>query len=123
MTDTFKYRPHRGALADAMKEVREFKSFDELLDHVIKELNFFEHDFVIDHTTVHVEKYCYDERIEWDTYIVTLDGFGVLGMTDGAVEKYVCHECGEALAHLQDYNLHFDRWGMCYAAKKEDAVE
>lgn len=31
---------------------------------------------------VRVEPYCYDDRIEWDTYIVTLDGRAT-GFTDG----------------------------------------
>jgi hypothetical protein len=28
-----------------------------------------------------VKKYCYDERIQWDTYLVTIDGQAV-GFTD-----------------------------------------
>lgn len=30
-----KYRPHRGTLADAMLEEREFKSLDEMYDYII----------------------------------------------------------------------------------------
>jgi hypothetical protein len=35
---------------------------------------------------IHVSKYAYDDRIKWDTYIVTVDRIGVFGFTDGSIE-------------------------------------
>ena len=32
---------------------------------------------------IKVEPYGYDDRIGWDTYIVFIDGYGVIGFTDG----------------------------------------
>jgi hypothetical protein len=40
----------------------------------------------IDKTTVRVIPYCYDERIDWNTYMVMLDKYGVFGFTDGPVD-------------------------------------
>jgi hypothetical protein len=37
--------------------------------------------------TVHIKPYGRDERTGWDTYIVTLDGYGVLGFTDGREDR------------------------------------
>jgi hypothetical protein len=34
---------------------------------------------------IEVKPYTYDERIGWDTYIVTVDGAAV-GFTDGAID-------------------------------------
>lgn len=34
-----------------------------------------------------VQPYMRDERIGWDTHIVTIDGYGVAGFTDGPVEE------------------------------------
>ena len=34
---------------------------------------------------VHVEMYCTEHRIGWNTHIVTIDGWGVYGFTDGPV--------------------------------------
>jgi hypothetical protein len=32
---------------------------------------------------IHVEPYTYDARIDWDTYLITIDGYGVWGMSNG----------------------------------------
>ncbi len=37
----------------------------------------------IDWSGLTIAPYCFDDRIGWDTYIVTVPGYGVLGMTDG----------------------------------------
>lgn len=36
---------------------------------------------------VHVSRHVPDERIGWDTHVVTVDGFGVVGFTDGPVPE------------------------------------
>lgn len=64
---SFEWRPHRGGLAEAMAEKRTFESFDDLLMHL-------RDDWSEWHATIHnvtAEPYAYDERINWDTYIVS----------------------------------------------------
>jgi hypothetical protein len=39
-----------------------------------------------------VKEYMIDARIGWDTYIVHLEDFGVLGFTNGPVSKEVTNE-------------------------------
>ena len=34
-----KYRPHRGSLEDAMKEAREFETYEDMKWHVLRELS------------------------------------------------------------------------------------
>lgn len=60
------YRPQRGTLKEAMKEVVEVANLDELKAHLKKEWNMNVED-------VKIEYYTYDERIKWDTYLVTVD--------------------------------------------------
>jgi hypothetical protein len=95
------YRPHRHLLDDAMSEVIEVSDRADLIRHLVKELRpwFIE----IDDSDIRIEPYCYDDRINWDTYIVTLrnkqqnakgsvwffgedmgaDYFGAIGFTNG----------------------------------------
>lgn len=80
-----KYRPHRGMLAESMAETREFPSRAALVEHIRQELADFSVPVLDEH--LHIKPYGYDERIDWDTHIVTLDGYGVLGFTDSAPPK------------------------------------
>ena len=77
------FRPHRGGLAEAMEEVKEVSSFDELVNMVDTELSKFDHGLQIDENTVKMSAYGYDHRIDWDTYSVVLKNYGVLGFTSG----------------------------------------
>lgn len=72
-----KFRPQRGGLAEAMKEVVELDGMDALKAR-LRSLGWPD-------GYVRVEPYAYDARIGWDTYIVTIDGNGV-GFTDGPCE-------------------------------------
>lgn len=60
-----KYRPHRGLLADAMAEAKEFNTIDDMIDFIVGEHNFkgrsaFDRDdVVID------EPHGDDDRIGW----------------------------------------------------------
>ena len=82
MSDTaVLYRPHGGSLADAMAEVISVKSRAELVSFLKEK---WWHFFVeVKDEDLHIEPYTYDSRIGWDTYIVTLDGYGVQGYTNG----------------------------------------
>lgn len=83
---SFLYRPHRRLLADAMDEVVELKDKADLILHIKREWSSLPHDFEISEKTVQVEKYGFDDRINWDTYVVLLemDGKpGAIGFTNG----------------------------------------
>ncbi len=69
-----KFREHRGTLAEAMETVVEL---EPTLAAVALHLK-------VKPKQVQVKKYTYDDRIGWDTYIVTVDGDAV-GFTNGPV--------------------------------------
>lgn len=78
-----KFREHRALLDEAMETVVELKDRADLLRHLQKLAEPWPTHPPVTDTTVHVEPYGFDKRIGWDTHIVTLDGYGVLGFTDG----------------------------------------
>ena len=57
---------------------------DDLLRIVHNDLDPWGVDVTADKITV--EQYTYDERNDWDTYIVSVEGYGVVGYTDGPIE-------------------------------------
>lgn len=65
-----------------MKTVVEVADRAALLAHLTELLEPYPSAPPVTADTVHVTRHCYDDRIEWDTYIVTLDYYGVLGYTD-----------------------------------------
>lgn len=73
-------------LADSMETVQEFESKKDLVKYLQTELNKWSVN-KYDLSKITIEKYGngIDERIGWDTYIVHLEGYGVLGFTDGEV--------------------------------------
>ncbi len=77
-----KYRDHRGSLAESMETVQEFETGEDLVDYLKKDSSFpvFIH-------LVEIKHYCFDKRINWETHIVTVKGFGVMGFTDGKFSK------------------------------------
>ena len=74
-----KYRDHRGSLEASMLSVREMPNRAALVEHLRE--TYGRHELVRD-DLIEVKHYCYDERIGWDTWIVTLNG-GAVGFTDG----------------------------------------
>lgn len=83
-----KYRPHRGTLADSMREVAEIMSFDELVRHMRNEvLSWYPPDELPTPENVQVKPYGRDDRIGWDTtYMVTVKG-QAWGFTDGPCQR------------------------------------
>lgn len=71
-----KYRPQRGGLKESMDEVVELEDSLSALAGYLG----------VSPETVHVTPYRYDDRIGWNTYLVTVDGQGV-GFTDGPVTR------------------------------------
>lgn len=76
-----RYRPHKGSLADAMKEMVEIRDFHGLLWHLQKTHPPYCPPF--DPGSITIEPYSgADDRIGWEkTYIVLQDGCGI-GFTD-----------------------------------------
>ena len=82
-----KIREHRGHLAESMETVKEIEPTKEALFNFIKDsFKCWPTMSKIKETDIHIESYGYDNRIDWNTYIVTIDGYGVFGFTDGDVK-------------------------------------
>lgn len=81
-------RRHRGSLSESMTTVVEIRNFDALIDIIRSDFGWFAHPLAVDKDTVHVSPYGsgMDTRIGWNTYIVTVDLFGVWGFTNGPLE-------------------------------------
>lgn len=76
-----KYRQHKGNLSESLETTREIGATKKALAlEASLDLG-----RVVTDREITVEPYCYDHRILWDTYIVTVEGHGVLGFTDGPV--------------------------------------
>lgn len=76
-----KYRQHRGGLSESLETTREIAATKEAIAlEASLELG-----RVVTNREIAVEPYGYDHRILWDTHIVTVEGYGVLGFTDGPV--------------------------------------
>lgn len=80
----FKFRPQRGSLDDAMKEVVEVNSLAELVEHLNTTLGPFLSGRILPED-LECKYYTYDERIDWDTYIWRLKDFGVVGYTNSSL--------------------------------------
>lgn len=82
MTETMRYRPQRGGLAESLAEtVTIERSKAALVAHLCG----YYADWPtpdITEATVTVKPYGYDERCDWDTHLVVLEGYGPTGMTD-----------------------------------------
>lgn len=67
------YRPQRGSLADAMKEVKEFTTVKGMFDYIVKQwTNACDRaPFGVDDLSIRY--YCYDDRIDWETYLICTD--------------------------------------------------
>ncbi len=76
---TILFRPQRAFLLDAMTEVVEISTRDELIVHIN---SLYQHDIGATEENTTIEKYIYDYRIYWDTYVVAIDGCAV-GYTSG----------------------------------------
>lgn len=79
------FRPHDRLLVDSLDSTFEFEDFDALFTHVQRGLNDFNVEITPD--MMHVNFYCIDDRIGWDTHIVIVDSYGIQGYTDGPVKK------------------------------------
>jgi hypothetical protein len=78
-----KFREHRGGLSESMATVIDVADRRALVAYVARQLEPFYFTPAEVDAGLAVEPYMYDSRIGWDTHIVTLKRYGVLGFTDG----------------------------------------
>lgn len=73
-----KFRQHRELLEESMATVVELEPTKEAIANHWNSIS----SHYINQEDVNVEYYTYDNRIKWDTYIVTITNGGVLGFTN-----------------------------------------
>lgn len=79
-----KFREHRGGLKESLATCVELPPTRAALAAHLKP--WLEPLRVpVSEAALHIHYYAYDDRIQWDTHIVMLDGFGPVGFTDGPV--------------------------------------
>lgn len=74
-----KFRQHRGGLAESMETVVELNTKEEFgtyMRNLVKDL------LDLDECTLTVTEYTYDARIGWNTFLISVEGHGPIGMTD-----------------------------------------
>lgn len=78
-----KVREHRGGFEESMGSVVQI---DGSMESLVQEIRSKIGKWVeVNLETVKVEKYVYDSRNGWDTYIISVLGYGVYGFSDGGV--------------------------------------
>jgi len=83
---TVKLREHRGSLADSLATTIEIDpTIDALLLAIRNALA--PYDVTVEAGMVKVSPYGFDERIGWNAHIVTVDGYGVFGFTNGPLNE------------------------------------
>lgn len=80
-----KFREHRALLAESMATVVEVVDLKDLLERINKDLG--RCGAAITEEQLKIEPYGYDNRIGWNTHIVTAAGYGVFGFTDGPLKS------------------------------------
>jgi len=77
-----KFREHRGGFPESAATIVEIEDRAALVAYIQRLLASYPSAPPVKEDTVAVESYCFDERNGWDTHIVTLKGYGVIGYTD-----------------------------------------
>jgi hypothetical protein len=72
-----KFREQRGGLAESMKTVQEIEPTIDALAVILK----------VPPSAITVKPYTHDKRIDWDTYLVCVEGNAV-GFTNAFVEPF-----------------------------------
>ena len=79
------FRQHRGSLSDSMDTCVSIRNNMKALANLISTFNLFRDDRKITEDMLEVKEYGFDERINWNTYIVSVKDFGVVGFTSEPV--------------------------------------
>lgn len=75
-----KFRFHRGGLEESLATVVEFNSKEELQKIIEESLE-------RKLPPIECKFYTYDKRINWNTFIISAEGYGMLGFTDGLLDS------------------------------------
>jgi hypothetical protein len=77
-----KFREHRGGLKESMGTEFAFEHLWQLFAHIDTIL--MSYGVWDTHASqIKIEPYAWDHRIGWDTHVVVITGYGVIGFTDG----------------------------------------
>jgi PHP family Zn ribbon phosphoesterase len=68
-----KIRPHRELLLDSMDEVEEISPTIRAISLYLTK----KYREKVSENSISIRHYCYDDRIQWDTFIVTMNGCAV----------------------------------------------
>lgn len=79
------FREHRGLLEESMKTCVPLANSKEALAKYIGEMDMFLDNREVTKEMLTVKPYGIDERNSWDTHIVELSGYGVVGFTNTGV--------------------------------------
>lgn len=75
-----KFREHRGSLDDSMATCVELDpTYDALKEHLKAILAYWP---LPEHLELLIKPYGYDDRIQWTSFIVYMEGWGVVGFTN-----------------------------------------
>lgn len=75
---SIKFRFHRGTLKESLQTVVEIGSRAELAERIGRELG-----RDVSPESLKIQAYGFDNRIGWDGYMVSVEGWGVAGFIDG----------------------------------------
>ncbi len=78
-----KFREHKGNLTDSMETVVDVADRKALTTLLRSRLEFY--GFTFSDEDLMVKPYRFDNRVNWNTHIVTIEDYGVVGFTDGPV--------------------------------------
>ena len=87
------YRPHRGSLADAMRESKEFKSIKAMIDYICNEHNSHIDWFQITPEEIYIKDYGSDDRVGWrDCFICCFERPSKIKNIEGYKRYFGCTE-------------------------------
>lgn len=78
-----KFRSHKGTLAESMDTVKEVKDLNDVKKILEKEYE----PYKILPGEITCKYYCYDKRINWDSWIILENGYAI-GFSDGQLFGY-----------------------------------
>ena len=76
------FRQHKGSLLESLDTATKVETLNDIENlPSVKQIEGFG-------ITLNLESefYCYDDRIKWNTYIITSKSYGVIGFTNGEVK-------------------------------------
>lgn len=104
------FRFHKGLLAKSIETVTTIEpSREAILELAQKQLSKYGLKVVLE--DISIAPYGFDDRIKWDTFIVSIHGYGVMGFTDGPIieNKYKLAPVGSITCDMEAMS----RDGLC----------